>query len=83
MVMTQFQILSQKKRGLMNNTDYSDLISIYGATNVENALIFISNSTDPKGLRVSIPPTNQRVTEVLEAVHGEFLLGGLKLKKYW
>ena len=60
------------------NTGYKDLRRIYGDVNVENALIFITNSTDPKGLAVCIPLTYERVEAVLESVHGEFLLGWLK-----
>ena len=58
--------------------NYDDLIRVYGAKNVEDTCIYITQSTDPKGLAVSIPPTKDRVEAVLEAVHGEFLLEWLK-----
>ena len=55
--------------------DYQCLTKVYGDKNVENACIFILGSTDPAGLAVSILPTKQRVTDVLDAVHGEYLHG--------
>lgn len=55
--------------------DYSDLIAKYGAKNVENACIFIVQSLNPWNLKIYIPATPERVSEVLCAVHNEYTEG--------
>ena len=54
--------------------EYFDLIEKYGEKNVEETMMYITNSTDPRGLAVLITPTVSRVTEILDAVHREFLV---------
>lgn len=53
--------------------DYFSLINKYGEANVEETMIYITKSTDPRGLAVNILPTKERVAELLDAVHREFL----------
>ncbi len=67
-----------KKEGMneLPETDYSDLIQKYGEKNVENTCIYIFQATDPRGLAVGIQPSYERVAEVLDTVHREFLTGG-------
>ena len=62
------------------------LVKKYGARNVENVMICISDQRTPdeKQLRVLIPPTTERVGKILDAIHGEFIQkyaqGNLPLK---
>ena len=53
--------------------DYLGLIKKYGEANVEETMLYITKSTDPRGLAVNILPTTKRVAELLDAVHREFL----------
>ena len=58
---------------MISTPDYTYLIEKYGARNVESTAIYIVQATDPRGLVVNIQATAERVGEVLDAVHREFL----------
>lgn len=48
----------------------------YGEQNVERTMIYITQQRQPKTeLQVNIPYTVDRVEQILDAVHGEYLNG--------
>ena len=48
------------------------LVEKWGPFRVEDAMIFITESKDHRGLAVSILVTKERIEAVLEAVYGEY-----------
>lgn len=51
----------------------------FGETEVERALIFIAEATNPRGLRIRVKPTPEMVRDLLESVHGRLGLNEVKL----
>lgn len=60
-------------RLIYEDTWMRELIAKYGSANVENTMIFVMMACNPKGLRVSIPATKERVKAILSAIHDEYL----------
>ena len=51
-----------------------ELVELYGEKNVEDAMMFIINSHDFRGLAICIDPDPELIREILWAVHGPYLI---------